>query len=540
MKRKNIVKILCALCSAVLIAGAGSAGAYAAEVDFTERVASENTYESTGDDALPASYSSRDLGYVTSVKSQYSSSCWAYASTATLESLLLRNGIDNGDMSTSHMNMWATSRSNGKGWMREINDDGYPVIPIGYFTSWQGGVFVADMDEDPLNFDTYGDQVPTDLARYGVTSVRYLSKDDPAEIKRAIMDNGGVYSSFAYTGACFNSEMTSFYMPPSYNGSYSGHSIEVVGWDDNYPRTSFTGRGDDIPENDGAWLIKNSHGNNNSLGGYFYISYEDKWLFSTKFVPSFSLESFEVIDDSVKLIQNEIYGATYEFRYIKNDSLTYMNRLSFDSDYSVLDKVVFKTEALGASYTVYYVPDAENETPDADETHWTKLHEGTVDYKGYICADIKDFNYPDKTGSLAITIDCTGTGLKSSIGVGEWLTSSGSYVFINESERGQSFIKNGDTVQDVMDWYKQNEDDDIGGTFVIKAITRKPAEPTLLGDVNLDGEVNILDVTQLQRHVAEYITLEKTAAANADYNRDGIITVEDATMIQRLLAEFDV
>ena len=533
MKSLFFKRLICASLVAVLAAG-GSIGASAASLDSAAVAENADPVEESG---LPAYYSSRDLGYVTSVKTQYAQSCWVYAALATLESMLLRNGEDIGDMSPEHMNMWATERSNGKGWIRDIDSNGYPSSTLGYLTCWQGGVLKADAEDLTLDYDTPGDAVATDLARYGVTAARYLSKDDPAAIKRAIMDNGGAYTSFALAHACFGSDNVSYYMPPDYSGG-EGHSIEVVGWDDNYPREAFDALPDRMPENNGAWLIKNSHGSNNPLGGYFWMSYENKDVFGTRYNPSYSLESFEKLDGSKKLIQNEIYGATYEFSYLNRDSATYMNRLHFDADYNVIDKVMFKTDAKGAAYTIHYVPDGTDETPDADTSHWTKLGEGTVDYKGYICVDIEDFEFPDETGSIAVTIDASGIYSKTTIGVCEWLTTSnGGYVFINESERGQSYLMTDNGVQDLMDWYLEENNDEIGGTFVIKAVTAQHYPVTLLGDVNLDGRVNVNDVTEIQRHLADYLTLTKTAKANADLNGDGVISINDATTLQKILAE---
>ena len=91
---------------------------------------------------------------------------------------------------------------------------------------------------------------------------------------------------------------------------------------------------------------------------------------------------------------------------------------------------------------------------------------------------------------------------------------------------------------DLMDWYSKNNNDNIGGTFVIKAVAYSDNTPTLLGDANLDGAININDVTEIQRYLAEYIKLSKTAKANADFNRDGKVTIDDCTSIQYLLAEF--
>lgn len=555
MKRLNFKKAVCAFLIAALTFSISGIAASAAEIslgssigeesDDTEKLSEEETPGEPGENneeapegnELPESYSSRELGYVTSVKTQKFNSCWVYAALAVLESTLLRMGYVTEDMSASHMNMWATERNDSKGWIRDIYSEGYPVISLGYLTSWQGGVFKSDYSDDLLDENVKGDEVPADLARYGVTSVRYLNKSNPDEVKRCIMNYGGAYSSYAHSSTCLSPSKLSYFMPESYSESYVGHSIEIVGWNDNYPRTSFTGAIGERPKNDGAWLIKNSWGDNNSLGGYFWISYEDAYLLSKKFTPSFAIEGVEEINDSVKLIQNEIYGATYDFGYVKKEKLTYINRFSFDRDFNVIDKVVFQTKAQGASYSIYFVPDDENSAPDADESRWTKLYEGVADHQGYFCADVDDFVYPDETGSIAVTIDTAGTEETSSIGVGEWLTVSGKQVFLNESVHGQSYIKDGDSIQDLMDWYKENNDDEIGGTFVIKAVTKQRFFPTLLGDANLDGKVDIQDVTEIQRHLSEHITLEKTAAANADYNQDGVISIEDCTCIQVVLAE---
>ena len=521
MKRKRFSLALSAATAAALLLSAATAGA----------AAEEQT-------ALPDAYSSRDPGYVTSVKSQQYNSCWAFASMATLESTLLRAGYETEDMSTDHLNMWATTHKDGTGWQRGVTSDGYPNIALGYLTSWQGGVFASDADGLSIFNPIVSDDVPVDLARYGVTSVEYLFKNMPEDIKRCIMEHGGVYSSYAHAAECMSADKLSYYMPPNYSGGYSGHSIEVVGWDDTYPRENFSALSYTLPQNNGAWLIKNSWGNNNDLGGYFWMSYEDAYVFGQKYNPSFCLTGVEPLDGTKKLLQNEVYGATYEFDYINSRQLTFLNHFSFDNEFDVIDKVMFKTNALGASYSLYFVPDTPDSTPNTDQTVWTKLYDGTVDHIGYLCADIEDFAYPDSSGSIAVTMDTSASGGSCTIGVGEWLTNTNGYVFINSSKRGDSYILQNGSAQDLMDWYKESQHDDIGGTFVIKAITAKTNRPTLLGDADMDGTVSISDVTEIQRHIAEHIQLTGKAAANADYNQDGVINIDDATAIQRFLAEF--
>lgn len=56
------------------------------------------------------------------------------------------------------------------------------------------------------------------------------------------------------------------------------------------------------------------------------------------------------------------------------------------------------------------------------------------------------------------------------------------------------------------------------------------------GDANLDGTIDVGDVTAIQRQLAEYENVDD--AFNADVDRDDKITISDVTIIQRYLAEF--
>lgn len=61
-----------------------------------------------------------------------------------------------------------------------------------------------------------------------------------------------------------------------------------------------------------------------------------------------------------------------------------------------------------------------------------------------------------------------------------------------------------------------------------------------LGDTDGDGYVNINDVTQIQRHLAELENLEGIYLHAADANQDGTLDISDATMLQMYLAEYDI
>ena len=64
-------------------------------------------------------------------------------------------------------------------------------------------------------------------------------------------------------------------------------------------------------------------------------------------------------------------------------------------------------------------------------------------------------------------------------------------------------------------------------------------DSVLLGDANGDGYVNISDVTDIQRAVAEMETLDDLRKKAADVNGDGVVTIDDATFLQTYLAEFE-
>lgn len=59
--------------------------------------------------------------------------------------------------------------------------------------------------------------------------------------------------------------------------------------------------------------------------------------------------------------------------------------------------------------------------------------------------------------------------------------------------------------------------------------------PAILGDADLDGEVDITDATTIQRYDICTVELNDTAKELADADRDGDVSIIDATWIQRFL-----
>ena len=58
----------------------------------------------------------------------------------------------------------------------------------------------------------------------------------------------------------------------------------------------------------------------------------------------------------------------------------------------------------------------------------------------------------------------------------------------------------------------------------------------MLGDVNGDGNISVLDATLIQKYIAGLVTFSDTQKAAADVNGDGSVSVLDATLIQKYIA----
>ena len=59
--------------------------------------------------------------------------------------------------------------------------------------------------------------------------------------------------------------------------------------------------------------------------------------------------------------------------------------------------------------------------------------------------------------------------------------------------------------------------------------------PYMIGDVNLDGHVDVIDATEISKYIVSISTLSDVQRELADYNHDGEISVVDATEIQKLV-----
>lgn len=225
-----------------------------AGLSLTNRPADGHANLRPGLDGVPASYVSRDVygkNYVSSIKDQGSlGSCWTFATYASMESGVMRNGGAEPDYSENHL-------VRNHGFYFGPNDGGNIWMSQAYLARLAGPVSEAD---DPYS-DALSAPSPGGPRQRTFTGLVY--EEYPAAIKSAVMNHGTVYTSMRWESSSYNDNDDTYY----YSGTDgTNHGVSIVGWDDSKITNAAT---------NGAWLVKNSWGANWGDNGYFWISYSD-------------------------------------------------------------------------------------------------------------------------------------------------------------------------------------------------------------------------------------------------------------------------
>ncbi len=248
--------------------------------------------QSNTEATLPTAYSSKDLGYITSVKNQGTYGlCWAFSAVACAEADAIKNHGANA--SEINLSEWHLAYFAYHGDRVGTNDSVYldssvPYYKIGGFdmlslVTLSNGIGFADESVAPYDTEPpeYGVEISLDKmyeSEYKIDNIFFYDiKAEPDKIKDAIMEYGAVSASYYGDTAYLNTSTAAQYCEGNYNAD---HSITIVGWDDGYSKNNFKKNIFDrtIPSNNGAWLVKNSWGTDFGDGGYFWLSYEDATL----------------------------------------------------------------------------------------------------------------------------------------------------------------------------------------------------------------------------------------------------------------------
>lgn len=258
-------------------------------------------------------------------------SCWAHSSMALAESYLIQNGLADTDIDLSERHLVYNTYAEGSnplfaGTGDKVTYEGKPASDSDVEVCFeQAGGNLADAAatlarwrgataEDNAKYSEIVSSSPKwediefnhDGAQLKDAFIIDL-KNNPKLVKHFIKNYGAVGASihavetkYETIDKYFNSEKNAYF----YNNSVTktNHAVTLVGWDDDYPKDNFNssanGRGGNShnpPEENGAWLVRNSWtAGKASLGSYysyFWISYEDNGLnFGTPEVYAFRMQ----------------------------------------------------------------------------------------------------------------------------------------------------------------------------------------------------------------------------------------------------------
>ncbi|MBO6116257.1 MAG: hypothetical protein J6P14_03780 [Ruminococcus sp.] len=237
---------------------------------------------------FPERFDMREVFPVTPVKNQgIYGTCWAHSAIASAESSLVR-AIPSVDLSEFHTAYYTYY---GDDQIKHTASDIESLMKLGGTSATVTSLWAQWIGPEYEQMLKYGDTGFFD----DENAVAALKNEHPYMLKNAYMfdynkertdesEVNDVVKQFVSSGLAVDvayysdSSKCYDYTLCSTNSRnkprFANHSVAIIGWDDSFPAENFK-----IPaEKDGAWLVKNSWGEQYGDDGYIWISYEDRSL----------------------------------------------------------------------------------------------------------------------------------------------------------------------------------------------------------------------------------------------------------------------
>lgn len=491
-----------------------------------------------------AKYSLKNvIGDNVKIKNQGSTnSCWAFATIGVLETNLAMqdyqksNPLKVYDFSERHMvyssvrDSFLNGQINEKGYNVKPNQGGTYYIAQNYLINGSGAIDEQDMpfenNEDNIDISKIKNkEVQTtiyDTIEFQAPSTDTEKSELMLNMKSHISSYGGIYAGIygANISKYYNNETGALYCDDT--TKLIDHAVLIIGWDDNYSKENFNES--HRPQNNGAWIIKNSWGEKIELNidevkqlifetvpdvckaqgwnsasdipqdkaieiiktlgytvdennvasipigdnGYIYISYEDVFVYSE--LEGIKKSSNEA--DYSKIYQNDILGPSkiIGLQNSTNSKIYLANVFTRDTnEKEYIDKVSIYTTQDYNNCKVYINPNSSEKTKQ--NLQEVELKDGeTVDIQaGYHTIEFKE---PiEVTGeNFVAVLEFERSGVVQ-IAVESVTTNGWEYAVVNTNE---SFLTT-DSGLSSNQWQDlaQMSDEELNGNVTLKAFTAK-------------------------------------------------------------------
>ena len=307
--------------------------------------------------------------------------CWDFASIKSLETHLALKNLGNYDLSEMHLDYIESSLMYG---YRTLHQGG-GFSNFEDYIAESGVVLEEDVPYREVADNKYLDLVDVKKVLDVTETVNFPSiyKDEYSKyteeeitdfrntVKRHIMTNGGLYCTIAtpdYGTKYFNYSTGAECFLGDYDDLSPGrefHAMTIVGWDDNYPKENFNSGM--RPTKDGAYIVLNSWGTGFGNEGYYYFSYEDKYIEDgLSGIVSTSLDhAYKISDIKNEAIQNYL-RTHFEHLFIKQNGEEYVTKNILSNIYylDLSNSNITSLDGIEIFQDAYYIDISNNHIRD--------------------------------------------------------------------------------------------------------------------------------------------------------------------------------
>lgn len=265
------------------------------------------------------------------------------------------------------------------------------------FELQRDGVAEEEITEEAIDAaitESYDDVIDYILSLDATDETEEVSSEEAAEeeakLREELEEDGIDYDEYMERKKRKEEADAGVYMNPETYAQYTdtmyarvNHGVTIIGWDDNYAVSNF--RSDHQPPAPGAWICRNSWGEDYGNDGYFYLSYYDQTI---SFEETFEFIFDQDFDNGESILSYDQMEA-YAVSSVCSRAPLYMANVFQIGGEEVLSYVSVMTTELNTSVTTnIYLLNEDSSSPEdgvlletvTDQYEFAGYHRIALDY----------------------------------------------------------------------------------------------------------------------------------------------------------------